>query len=209
MREIALVAFTTYFATIAPLDIAAVFAALTHRTTPSQRISMAFKGTVIGACVLLFFAFFGEAVLRNFGISLPALRTAGGILLLLMAIDMVFARQSGGMTTTDEENQEALGKQDVSVFPIATPLIAGPGSIGATILLIANAKGDQTHIFTIIAAMLSVVTLAFLLMMVATHVHKLLGVTGLQVISRVVGVLLAALAMQFIFDGISASGIFS
>jgi multiple antibiotic resistance protein len=153
------------------------------------------------------FAFFGEAVLRLFGISLAALRTAGGILLLLIAIDMVFGRPSGGTTTTSEENAEAATKDDIAVFPLATPLIAGPGAIGAIILLVADAQGDRLRVAVVILVMLGVLLLTFLLLLVATQVHRLLGVTGLHVVSRIVGVLLAALAVQFIFDGIGASGI--
>lgn len=207
MLETALVAFTTFFATVGPADVAALFAALTAQNTPAQRRAMAIKGTLIATAILLLFALFGEAILRLFGISLPALRTAGGILLLLIAIDLVFARPSGSTTTTPEENAEAVAKQDISVFPLATPLIAGPGTIGATILLVADAQGDELRIAIIIVALLAVLALTFLLLLVASQVQRLLGITGLHVVSRVVGVLLAALAVQFIFDGIGASGI--
>ncbi len=209
MLETALVAFTTFFATIGPPDVAALFAALAAQNTPAERRAMALKGTLIAAAVLLVFAFFGEALLTVFGISLAALRTAGGILLLLIAIDMVFARPSGGTTTTSAENEEAVAKADISVFPLATPLIAGPGAIGATILLVANAQGDWTAVAVVVAALLTVLVLTYLLMLVAGQVQRLLGVTGLQVVSRVIGVLLAALAVQFIFDGIGASGLLS
>lgn len=209
MLETALVAFTTFFATIGPLDVAAVFAALTHENTGHERRAMALKGTLIAGGILLFFALFGEAVLKNLGITLAALRAAGGVLLLLIAIDMVFARPSGGTTTTSEENTEAQAKQDVSVFPLATPLIAGPGAIGAAILLVADAQDDVAQVSVVVAALLSVLLLTFLMMLMATQVQRLLGVTGLHVISRVVGVLLAALAVQFIFDGIEASGVLS
>ena len=209
MLETGLVALTTFFATVGPLDVAALFAALTHDSTASERRAMALKGSLIGGGILLFFALFGEVVLAHFGISLPALRTAGGILLLMIAIDMVFARPSGGTTTTSEENAEAADKQDLSVFPLATPLIAGPGAIGAAILLVADAQGNLIQISVVVGALLAIVLLAFLLMLMATQVQRLLGVTGLHVVSRIVGVLLAALAVQFIFDGIGASGILS
>ncbi len=207
MLETALVSFTTFFATVGPADVAALFAALTHENSPRERRNMALKASLIGGAILLFFALFGEAVLIYSGISLPALRTAGGILLLLIAIDMVFARPSGGTTTTSDENAEAAQKADLSVFPLATPLIAGPGAIGAAILLVANAEHDPVLTSIVIAAMLAIVLLTFLLMLIATQVQKLLGVTGLHVVSRVVGVLLAALAVQFIFDGIGESGL--
>ena len=127
MLETALVAFTTFFATIGPLDVAALFAALTVQATPKERRQMALKGALIACVILLFFALFGKSVLASFGITLSALQASGGVLLLLIAIDMVFARNSGSSTTTDEERAEAKGKKDVSVFPLATPLIAGPG----------------------------------------------------------------------------------
>jgi len=209
MFETALIAFTTFFATIGPLDVAALFAALTHENTPRERRAMALKGTLIGTAILLFFALFGKTVLTYFGITLPALQASGGILLLLIGIDMVFARHSGSGTTTDEETAEAQGKKDVSVFPLATPLIAGPGAIGAAILLVAGTEGDTVQISLVIGALLAILLLTFLLMLLATQVQKLLGVTGLQVISRVVGVLLCALAVQFIFDGIRNSGLLS
>ena len=122
---------------------------------------------------------------------------------------MVFARPSGGTTTTREETAEAVAKQDISVFPLATPLIAGPGAIGAAILLVADAQGEHLLIAVVIAALVAVLALTFALMLMASQVQKLLGITGLHVISRVIGVLLAALAVQFIFDGIQASGLLS
>lgn len=207
MLEAALVAFTTFFATIGPLDTAALFPAMTPQNTARERRSMARKGCLIGGGILLFFAIFGEGVLRAFGITLPALRTAGGILLLLIAIDMVFARNSGGTTATADERAEAATKHDISVFPLATPLIAGPGAIGAAILLVAEAQRDPLRIAVVIGALLAVVLVTFVLLLASTQVQKLLGVTGLHVITRVMGVLLAALAVQFLFDGIAASGL--
>ena len=209
MLEIALVAFMTFFATIGPPDVAALFAALTPDNTAAERHAIALKGTLIATGILLFFALFGDWVLKHFGITLSALRTAGGVLLLLIAIDLVFARQSGGTTTTSEENAEAAKKPDISVFPLSTPLIAGPGAIGAAILLVAEAQGDWLHIATVVGALLAVLLVTFVLMLGATQVQKLLGVTGLHVVSRMVGVILAALAVQFIFDGIAESGLIS
>ena len=207
MLETALLAFTTFFATIGPLDTAALFPALTPNDSAAERRRMAKRGCAIGAGILLFFALFGQGVLAVFGITLPALRTAGGVLLLLIAIDMVFARPSGGTTTTAAERAEAASKHDVSVFPLATPLIAGPGAIGAAILLVAEARGDLGRIMVVVAMLVAVILLTYLLLLTATQVQKLLGVTGLQVVTRIMGVLLAALAVQFLFDGIAASGL--
>lgn len=202
MLETALIAFTTFFATVGPPDVAAVFAALTTNATAARRRWLAMRATLIAVAILLPFALFGSGVLEAFGISLPALRTAGGLLLFLIAVDLVFARNSGGVATTPEEDDEARQREDISVFPIATPLIAGPGTIGATIVLIADTTSTGAA-FVVVAMLLCVLAVNWLLMLIAPSVQRVLGVTGLHVISRVMGLLLAALAVQFIFDGIT------
>lgn len=146
-------------------------------------------------------------MLSMLGISIPALRTAGGILLLLIGIEMVFARSSGGTSTTEEEQQEAIGKRDISVFPIATPLIAGPGAMGAAILLMVNTEGQLVLQAVVLSSLILVLLLTFVMLRLASNIQRLLGVTGMQVVERIFGVLLSALAVQFIFDGISQSGI--
>lgn len=207
MLESTVVAFTTFFATIGPIDVAAMFAALTAESSVAHRRSMALRGSLIAGGILLAFALCGELLLGSLGISLAALRTAGGILLLLIGIDMVFARSSGGTSTTDDETEEAGRKNDISVFPLATPLIAGPGAMGAAILLMANAEGDTKIQTVVVVCLLAVVVITYVALLGATYIPKVLGVTGLHVISRVFGVLLSALAVQFIFDGISQSGL--
>ncbi len=202
MLELALIAFTTFFATVGPPDVAAVFAALTTNATAARRRWLAMRATLIAMAILLPFALFGASVLEAFGISLAALRTAGGLLLFLIAVDLVFARNSGGVATTPEEDEEARQSEDISVFPIATPLIAGPGTIGATIVLIADSTSTGAA-FVVVAMLLCVLAVNWLLMLIAPSVQRVLGVTGLHVISRVMGLLLAALAVQFIFDGIT------
>ena len=152
MLEKALLAFTTFFATIGPLNAAALFPALTPHNTAPERRRMARYGCLLGGGILTFFALVGHEVLVAFGIGLPALRTAGGVLLLLIAIDMVFARPSGGTTTTEDEQAEAATKQDISVFPLATPLIAGPGAIGAAILLAADVRSNPVLLAVVIPA---------------------------------------------------------
>ncbi len=202
-----LVALATLFATVGVADIAFIFAALTKDNTPEQRGRIAARGVGIATAILLVFAFLGNLVLDLFGITLPALRTAGGILLLLIAIDMVFARHSGGTGTTDEEREESQSRSDISVFPLAMPLLAGPGSISAVILLSVGA-GDAGAFWLVIAAIVLIMATAWLTLQVAIPIQRLLGLTGLAVISRVVGILLAALAVQFVFDGVAASQLF-
>ncbi len=208
MLETAIVAFTTLFATVAPLDCAIMYAALTTETPVKQSRAMALKGVIIASSILLVFAFIGQPLLHSLGISLAALRTSGGILLLLIGIDMVFIR-SASMSTSPEQEKEAESKPDISVFPLATPLIAGPGAMGATILLMANTAGHFILQLMVIAALFLVMILTLAALMAASKIRQMLGVTGMQVVSRIFGVLLSALAVQFIFDGIAQSGLLS
>lgn len=205
--ETAIVAFTTFFATVGPFDVAAVYAALTPDVKPHQRRLMAIRGIIISGVILFTFALGGKFILASLGITLAALKMAGGILLLLIGIDMVFARPSGSTTTTSAEETEAATRQDISVFPLATPLIAGPGAIGAVILLMANAEGNLAAQLVVLLALLLVLLLTLILLLLANKVHELLGVTGMQVISRIFGILLTALAVQFMFNGIQQSGL--
>lgn len=207
MLETAILALTTFFATIGSLDVAAMFAVLTANYSNQQKMSAAIRGTLIATFILVTFALIGEILLSSLGISLAALRIAGGILLLLIGIEMVFARSSGGTSTTSEEEQEAFAKSDISVFPLATPLIAGPGAMGAVILLIADQEGDLSGQAIIIASLLAILLLTFTCLILALKIQKILGVTGMHVIARVMGVLLSALAVQFIIDGIMQSGL--
>ncbi len=207
MLETAVIAAATFFATIGPLDVAAMFAVMTGEYSPKERRRTAIRGTVIATVILLVFALLGERMLAGLGISLPALRIAGGILLLLIGIEMVFAMTSGARSTTDEEEIEAATRQDIAVFPLATPLIAGPGAMGAAILLMADASGEWLLQVAVVGALLAMLLLTLLGMLLASQLQRLLGVTGMQVISRVFGVLLSALAVQFILDGIAQSGL--
>ncbi len=209
MFETMTIAVTTFFATIAPHSVAVIFAGLTSRDAPRRRLVIAFKGVCVAGGLLLLFALFGEVLLRNLGISLSALRLAGGFLLVLIATDMVFARHSGASSTTDDEESEAEFRQDISVFPLATPLIAGPGAIGSVILLSAGAGDDPAARLAVMIALGIIMLVTFVLLAAASQVQRILGVTGLNVISRVFGVLLAGLGMQFMLDGIRGSGIFS
>lgn len=209
MLETATVALATFFATIGPLDVAAMFAVLTAGESAAYRRAMAVRGTLIAGVILTTFALIGDFLLTSLGISLAALRAAGGILLLLIGIELVFARTSGVTTTTDEEAKEAVEKDDISVFPLATPLIAGPGAMGAVILLMANQEGDVVGQIIVIASLLVILLITFVALLLSGKLNQLLGVTGMHVVSRIMGVLLSALAVQFIFDGISQSGLVS
>lgn len=207
MIELAGLAFTTLFATISPISVSAMYAALTVSVDAHARRTMAVRGTLIAGIILLGFALLGEYLLTGLGISLAALRISGGILLLLIGIDKVFARSENGAATNQAERREAEVKDDISVFPLATPLIAGPGSMGATILLMADVKGDLPGQLIVVGALLAILLVTLLTLLFASRLQKLLGVTGMHVVGRVMGVLLAALAVQFILDGIGQSGL--
>ena len=196
MIELAGLAFTTMFATISPISVSAMFAALTVSVDAHARRTMAIRGSVIAGVILLGFALLGEYLLTGLGISLAALRISGGILLLLIGIDKVFARSDNGATTNKAEQKEAAVKDDISVFPLATPLIAGPGAMGATILLMADVKGNLPHQLVVIGALVAILLVTLLALLSASKLQKMLGVTGMNVVSRVMGVLLAALSVQ-------------
>ena len=207
MIETFIIAAATFFATVGPFDVAAIYAALTTQATATEKRKMAARGVLLAGVILFFFALFGENLLASMGVSLPAFSTAGGILLLLIGIEMVFARHSGAISTTHEENQDSAAKNDVAVFPLAMPLIAGPGSMGAIILLSAKAKNDYALQAAVFGGLVAVLALTYTSILLVNQLQKFLGVTGMQVIARTFGVLLTALAVQFIFDGISQSGL--
>ena len=201
-----LVALATLFATVGVADIAFIFAALTKDHTPAERFSIATRGTIIATLILVFFGLLGDGILSVFGITIPALRTAGGILLLLIAIDMVFARHSGATSTTTEEEVESRTRDDISVFPLAMPLLSGPGAISAMVLLTTGANSDIEY-WLVFLALLIIMLAAWITLLLAIPIQRLLGITGLAVVSRIIGILLAALAVQFLFDGVKASGL--
>ena len=201
-----LIALATLFATVGVADIAFIFAALTKDNTAAERFSIATRGTIIATLILIFFGLLGDGILGVFGITIPALRTAGGILLLLIAIDMVFARHSGATSTTTEEEVESRTRDDISVFPLAMPLLSGPGAISAMVLLTTGANSDIEY-WLVFVALLIIMLAAWVTLLLAIPIQRLLGITGLAVVSRIIGILLAALAVQFLFDGIRASGL--
>lgn len=207
MFETAGLALATLFATISPIGVSAMFAALTATESPRARRVMAIRGTLIAAGIMLGFALVGEQLLSSLGISLAALRISGGILLLLIGIEKVFAISASGTPATQQDEQEAETRQDISVFPLATPLLAGPGSIGAIILLMADADGQLASQVVVIASLLIMLLVTLGLLLSASKLQKHMGVTGMNVVGRIMGVLLSALAVQFILDGIAQSGL--
>ncbi|GAB3374869.1 MarC family protein [Spongiibacter taiwanensis] len=197
----------TFFAMVGPIDVAIMFAALSGGMTEAARRRAAIPAVLIATGILLAFALLGEWVLNMMGISLAALRTAGGVLLLLIGIELVSAKSSGATGATREETREAEQSEDISVFPLATPLIAGPGAIGAVILLMAHAEGHLLEQAGVVASLVFIMAITLVCLLLASQLQDRLGVTGAHMISRVFGVLLCALAVQFLFDGIAESGL--
>jgi multiple antibiotic resistance protein len=204
MSESLIAAFVTLFVVIDPIGVTPIFAALTPDATASERQRIALRGVAIGGLVLIAFTVGGAPLLAALGIGLPAFRIAGGVLLLLLAIDMVMVRHSGLRATTPHEEEESGRRADISVFPLAIPLIAGPGALTSVVLLMGRASGDLAHQAAIVGVMLGVLVLSLVCLLLATQIMRVLGVTGTNVVTRVAGIVTAALAVQFILDGLSA-----
>lgn len=198
--------FVTFLVVIDPIGVAPIFAALTRGGDDRYRRRMALKGTFIAALIVLFFAFTGDALLRLLGISLAAFRVSGGALLFLLAIDMVFARPSGLRSTTVREQEEAQYKDDISVFPLAFPLLAGPGTLTTILLLTSGLRLNERPLlfFGLLGVLLGVLALTLLALLLAPRLSELLGATGANVVDRLLGVILAALAVQFVLEGLRA-----
>jgi multiple antibiotic resistance protein len=198
-------AFTTMFIIIDPPGLAPVFIALTQGMSPAHRRAIAIRACIVSAALMIVFLFLGEAVLGFIGISMDAFRIAGGILLFLTALDMLFQKRQARREENAAEGQ-AEHQDDPSVFPLALPLIVGPGAITTIILLAGDAQGaaDFGAIAGVLMAVLLIVFLAFL---AAPSIERALGKTGLNIVTRVLGMLLAALAVQFVLDGLRGFGI--
>lgn len=194
-------AFATLFVVIDPPGLIPMFIALTPGMTAERRRVIGLRACIIAVAILTLFVLLGEAVLGFIGISMSAFRIAGGILLFLTALDMLFERR-----TQRREGQSTVHDHDPSVFPIAIPLIAGPGAIATMILLVGESGGWQGAL-AVHLVMIFVVLLAFLLFLIAGPLEKALGRTGTVVITRLLGMLLAALSVQFVIDGIIGTGL--
>ncbi len=193
-----------FFVVIDPPGLSAMFAALTRGGDNTYRRRMAVKATLLATGILYVFAIIGARLLEALGVSLPAFKIAGGILLFLVAIDMIFARQSGLRSATVREQEEARFKEDISVFPLAFPLIAGPGALTTVILLAGNASGQPWEFVSVLIILGIILLLTFISLLASGRLMRLLGVTGSNVLGRLLGVILAAMAVQFVIDGIQA-----
>ncbi|MGZ5917956.1 MAG: MarC family protein [Methyloceanibacter sp.] len=212
MLETALTTFTTFFAVIGPIDTAVLLASLTPNMMGAERRAVSIKAVFIATLIVLAFALFGGPVLAQLGVSLAALETAGGIILFAIALEMTLAKRPQPTTLSAKESAEAENKAEahaeIAVFPLATPLLAGPGAMTSAIVLAAGTRGDLKLLGAVVVAILAVMGVTLMLLLLAQEIHQLIGVTARKVIVRVSGVLLAALAVQSIFNGLAATHLF-
>jgi multiple antibiotic resistance protein len=200
--------FTTAFITLAviidPPGCAPIFASLTAGTGVAHRRMMAIRSSVVAWCIVIFFALLGEPMLRPLGISLSAFRLAGGSMLFIIALEMVFEKRTERREERAKEIEGTPEAEDISVFPMAIPMIAGPGSIATIMLLSARASG-LTEGLIVLAAMTAVILLTLIALLLAGPLMKLIGAKLEAMITRILGVILAALAAQFVLDGLERS----
>ncbi len=185
-----------------PVGAIPVFVLLTHGQTPAEKARTARASALTVALILVIAALAGEAILRLFGISLPSFRVAGGILLLVMALDMLNARPSRSRQTP-EETDEAERRQDIAVVPMAIPIIAGPGAIG-TVILFAQTGPFWPHILRVAGVILIVGAIAYAALRLAGPIGRRLGTSGMHILTRVMGLILAAIGVEFIVGGLRA-----
>lgn len=202
MTEQLLKTFIIFFVVIEPVSLVPMFGALTRGGEPGYRKKMALKSIAISAGIFIVFALAGDWLLRLLGISVSAFKIAGGILLFLLAVDMVLARESGLRSTTVREQDEARYREDISVFPMAFPLITGPGAL-ATMLLLTAGAADWIGVSLVLAMGLLALAVTLVMLLLTQPLMRVIGVTAGSVISRLLGVVLSALAAQYVVDGIT------
>ena len=203
MSELFLSAFVTLFVVIDPPGCAPIYASMTTGASAQQRRSMAIRAVAISAAILLLFGLWGKQLLGVLGVELYSFRIAGGIMLFMIALEMVFEKRTQRREDRAQKIRETPEVEDVSVFPMAMPMIAGPGSITTVMLLMARAEGVQERL-VVFGAMAAVLLLMLAALVAAGPLMAILGQKIEAVITRLLGVLLAALAVQFVIDGISA-----
>lgn len=196
--------FVTFLVVVEPIGVIPVFIAMTEGVAESERRRMARKAVLIAGGIFLLFALGGGQFLRLLGISLDAFRIFGGLLLVLIALEMVFARESGSRSSHPEV-EEGRAKSDISVFPLAFPFIAGPGSLTTILLAFGPATDDPLLFGGLLACVALALLCALLTLYLVTPINRAMGVTGANVLNRLFGVVLGALAVQYVLDGVRGS----
>jgi multiple antibiotic resistance protein len=197
-------ALVTFLVIIDPPGCAPIFASLTKGTSAAHRRAMAIRSSFIAWAILMFFALLGRPLLHWLGISLASFRIAGGIMLFFIAIDMVFERRTERREKRAEELEGTSGAEDISVFPMAMPMISGPGSIASAMLWVSRAE-TPVHVAVVLAAITVVMLMTMVTLLAAGPLMRLIGDKVESAITRILGVILAALAAQFVIDGLKQS----
>jgi multiple antibiotic resistance protein len=195
-------AFATAFTIIDPIGMIPMTLGATVRDLPKRRNQIIDQAVTVAAVVILFMGVVGRLILDYLGITLPAFTIAGGILLFLIAIDMLFARPTGAKRTEAEEREAAMN-ENPAVFPLAVPMIAGPGTIATVLLLVNLARGDRLDLIIVALAYAVALFVTWLCMRASTMLMRVIGTTGIHVVSRLLGIILAALAVQFVLNGLA------
>lgn len=199
--KFALTSFATAFTIIDPIGMIPLTLAATVALPPERRGKIVDQAVIVAGIVMLVMGVIGRPLLNYLGITLSAFLIAGGILLFLIAIDMLFARPTGAKRT-EEEEREAATTENPAVFPLAIPMIAGPGTIATVMLLVNLAHNDGVRLLTVFAACAVALLITWLFMRGAAKYQHLIGTTGIHVVTRVLGIILAALAVQFVLNGL-------
>ena len=194
--------FILFFVVIEPISLVPAFGALTEGASRGYRTKMACKATMLSAIIFVVFAFGGDSLLKALGISVNAFKIGGGLLLFMIAVEMVFARHPGMRRSIAAGNEKVRVREDISVFPMAFPLIAGPGALATLLLVMGDVGGDWALFAAVLATVFLVLLIALALMLATPAVMRGLGATGAAVIARLLGVILVALAVQYVVDGI-------
>jgi multiple antibiotic resistance protein len=197
-------AFATAFTIIDPVGMIPLSLSVTAGATPARRAAIANQAAIVAALVIVVMGVVGKTVLDALGITLPAFTIAGGVLLFLIAVDMLFGRKTGAKQTAEEE-REGAESSNPAVFPLAVPMIAGPGTITTVLVLVTLAAGDYGKLAVVFAAYACALSVTWGCMRTATHLLRLIGTTGTHVVTRLFGILLSALAVQFVINGIAAT----
>ena len=205
--KFALTAFATAFTIIDPIGMIPLTLAATVAMPVERRPRIVDQAVLVAAIVMLVMGAVGRPLLNYLGITLPAFQIAGGILLFLIAIDMLFARPTGAKRT-DEEEREAALTDNPAVFPLAIPMIAGPGTIATVLLLVSLAHGSPARLAMVALAYGAALFITWVFMRGATRFQHLIGRTGIHVVTRVLGIILAALAVQFVLNGLGETQFF-
>lgn len=199
MLEDFLISFTTMFVMIDPIGLAPMFAALTAGMSRRARGAIAVRGVAVAGLILVLFALAGDGFLKIIGVSMPAFKIAGGLMLFLLSVEMLFQKR----TERREKETDKADAPDPSVFPLATPLIAGPGALAAVILLASEQQSGLAEQSVVYLASFAVLGICLIVFLLTEMIERVLGQTGIMVLTRLFGLLLGALAVQFILDGAS------